>query len=135
MIGLTKSAALEYAPRGIRINRDRPGTIETPMVTEMIAQGGLGMDEAIANQPTARLGQATEMAAAALWLCSPGASFVVGIALPVDGGYTRTLRTELPPPLRDPLSGCSATSLHSSRSPLCATGWQSLSAQDRCGRR
>jgi NAD(P)-dependent dehydrogenase (short-subunit alcohol dehydrogenase family) len=88
VIGLTKSAALEYAPRGIRINAICPGTIETPMVTEMIAKGELGMDEAIANQPIARLGQAGEMAAAVLWLCSPGASFVVGIALPVDGGYT-----------------------------------------------
>ncbi len=88
VIGLTKSAALEYAPRGIRINAICPGTIETPMVTEMIANGELGMDEAIANQPIARLGQASEMAAAVLWLCSPGASFVVGIALPVDGGYT-----------------------------------------------
>jgi NAD(P)-dependent dehydrogenase (short-subunit alcohol dehydrogenase family) len=88
VIGLTKSAALEYAPRGIRINAICPGTIETPMVAEMIAKGELGMDEAIANQPIARLGQASEMAAAVLWLCSPGASFVVGIALPVDGGYT-----------------------------------------------
>jgi len=88
VIGLTKSAALEYAPRGIRINAICPGTIETPMVTEMITKGELGMDEAIVNQPIARLGQASEMAAAVLWLCSPGASFVVGIALPVDGGYT-----------------------------------------------
>ena len=46
------------------------------------------MDEAISNQPTARLGQASEMAAAVLWLCSPGASFVLGVAFPVDGGYT-----------------------------------------------
>jgi len=88
VIGLTKSAALEYAPRGIRINAICPGTIETPMVAEMLAKGELDMDEAIANQPTARLGQASEMAAAVLWLCSPGASFVLGVALPVDGGYT-----------------------------------------------
>jgi NAD(P)-dependent dehydrogenase (short-subunit alcohol dehydrogenase family) len=88
VIGLTKSAALEYAPRGIRINAICPGTIETPMVAEMLATGELDMDEAIANQPIARLGQASEMAAAVLWLCSPGASFVVGVALPVDGGYT-----------------------------------------------
>src|SRR2546421_540436 len=88
VIGLTKSAALEYAPRGIRINAICPGTIETPMVAEMIANGELTMDDAIANQPIARLGQASEMAAAVLWLCSPGASFVLGIALPVDGGYT-----------------------------------------------
>jgi NAD(P)-dependent dehydrogenase (short-subunit alcohol dehydrogenase family) len=88
VIGLTKSAALEYAPRGVRINAICPGTIETPMVAEMIAKGELDMDEAIANQPIARLGTADEMAAAVLWLCSPGASFVVGVALPVDGGYT-----------------------------------------------
>jgi NAD(P)-dependent dehydrogenase (short-subunit alcohol dehydrogenase family) len=87
VIGLTKSAALEYAPRGIRINAICPGTIETPMVAEMIAKGELDMDEAIANQPIARLGRADEMAAAVLWLCSPGASFVLGVALPVDGGY------------------------------------------------
>ena len=78
---------MEYAPRGIRINAICPGTIETPMVAEMIAKGELDMDEAIANQPIARLGRADEMAAAVLWLCSPGASFVLGVALPVDGGY------------------------------------------------
>lgn len=88
VLGLTKSAALEYAPRGIRINAICPGTIETAMVEEMIAKGELDMDEAIANQPIARLGQASEIAAAVLWLCSPGASFVIGVALPIDGGYT-----------------------------------------------
>ena len=88
VIGLTKSAALEYAPRGIRINAICPGTIETPMVADMIANGELDLDEAIANQPIARLGRADEMAAAVLWLCSAGASFVLGVALPVDGGYT-----------------------------------------------
>src|SRR3954453_17686747 len=88
VIGLTKSAALEYAPRSIRINAICPGTIETPMVADMIANGELDLEAAIANQPIARLGRADEMAAAVLWLCSPGASFVVGVALPVDGGYT-----------------------------------------------
>jgi NAD(P)-dependent dehydrogenase (short-subunit alcohol dehydrogenase family) len=88
VIGLTKSAALEYAPRGIRINAICPGTIETPMVADMIANRELDPEEAIANQPIARLGRAEEMAAAVLWLCSPGASFVLGVALPVDGGYT-----------------------------------------------
>jgi NAD(P)-dependent dehydrogenase (short-subunit alcohol dehydrogenase family) len=88
VIGLTKSAALEHAPRGIRINAICPGTIETPMVADMIANGELDLDEAIANRPIARLGRADEMAAAVLWLCSPGASFVLGVALPVDGGYT-----------------------------------------------
>jgi NAD(P)-dependent dehydrogenase (short-subunit alcohol dehydrogenase family) len=88
VIGLNKRSALEYAPRGIRINAICPGTIETPMVAEMIANGELSIDDAIANQPIARLGQASEMAAAVLWLCSPAASFVLGVALPVDGGYT-----------------------------------------------
>jgi NAD(P)-dependent dehydrogenase (short-subunit alcohol dehydrogenase family) len=88
VIGLTRSAALEYAPRGIRINAICPGTIETPMVTAMIDAGDLDRDEAAANQPIGRLGTAQEMAAAVLWLCSSGASFVVGVALPVDGGYT-----------------------------------------------
>src|SRR5437588_4785377 len=88
VIGLTKSAALEYAPRGIRINAICPGTIETPMVDDMLARGEPSLDNAIANQPAARLGTADEVAAAVLWLCSPGASFVLGVALPVDGGYT-----------------------------------------------
>lgn len=88
VIGLTKSAALEYAPRGIRINAICPGTFETPMVTDMIAQGELDMSEAVADQPIGRLGRADEIATAVLWLCSPAASFIVGVALPVDGGYT-----------------------------------------------
>jgi NAD(P)-dependent dehydrogenase (short-subunit alcohol dehydrogenase family) len=88
VLGLTSSAALEYAPRGIRINAVCPGTIATPMVTDMIDKGELDTAEAIANQPINRLGEPDEIAAAVLWLCSPGASFVIGVALPVDGGYT-----------------------------------------------
>jgi len=88
VIGLTRSAALEYAPRGIRINAVCPGTIETPMVTDMIATGELSVPEAVANQPIGRLGRGDEIAAAVLWLCSPAASLVLGVALPVDGGYT-----------------------------------------------
>jgi NAD(P)-dependent dehydrogenase (short-subunit alcohol dehydrogenase family) len=88
VIGLTTSAALEYAPRGIRINAVCPGTIETPMVADMIAKGELDRTEAAAATPMGRLGQGEEIAASVLWLCSPGASFIVGVALPVDGGYT-----------------------------------------------
>ena len=88
VIGLTRSAGVEYAPRGIRINAVCPGTIATPMVTDMIAKGDLDEAEAIANQPIGRIGQAEEVAAAVLWLCSADAGLVVGVALPVDGGYT-----------------------------------------------
>jgi NAD(P)-dependent dehydrogenase (short-subunit alcohol dehydrogenase family) len=88
VIGLTRSAALEYASRGIRINAICPGTIETPMVADMIAKGELDVPEALKNQPIGRLGRPDEIAAAVLWLCSPAASFVLGVPLPVDGGYT-----------------------------------------------
>ena len=88
ILGLTRSAALEYAPRGIRINAVCPGTIATPMVADMIDNDHFDASAAIANQPIGRLGRADEIAAAVLWLCSPGASLVVGLALPVDGGYT-----------------------------------------------
>ncbi|MFH9672240.1 glucose 1-dehydrogenase [Streptomyces sp. NPDC017405] len=87
VIGLTTSAALEYAPRGIRVNAVCPGTIDTPMVSDMIAKGELDRSAAQASQPINRLGTADEVAQAVLWLCSPGAGFVVGVALPVDGGY------------------------------------------------
>jgi NAD(P)-dependent dehydrogenase (short-subunit alcohol dehydrogenase family) len=87
VIGLTGSTALEYAPRGVRINAICPGTINTPMVADMIAKGELSEEIAIAHEPIGRLGTAEEIASVVLWLCSPGASFVVGVALPVDGGY------------------------------------------------
>jgi NAD(P)-dependent dehydrogenase (short-subunit alcohol dehydrogenase family) len=87
VIGLTKSAALEYAPRGVRINAVCPGTIETPMVADMLASGELTVEDAIAGQPIGRLGRGEEIAAAVLWLCSPASSLVLGVALPVDGGY------------------------------------------------
>jgi NAD(P)-dependent dehydrogenase (short-subunit alcohol dehydrogenase family) len=88
VIGLTKSAALEYAARGIRINAVCPGTIETPMVAEMLAKEPEAMDAILKQQPIGRLGRPEEIASAVLWLCSPGASFVIGHALAVDGGFT-----------------------------------------------
>ncbi|MFF0598610.1 SDR family NAD(P)-dependent oxidoreductase [Streptomyces antibioticus] len=88
VIGLTKSAALEYGSRGVRINAVCPGTISTPMVDAMVEGGELDRSEAEAGQAINRLGTADEVAQAVLWLCSDGAGYVTGIALPVDGGYT-----------------------------------------------
>jgi NAD(P)-dependent dehydrogenase (short-subunit alcohol dehydrogenase family) len=88
VIGLTKSAALEYASRGIRINAVYPGTIETPMVADMMARESITREDMVRDLPIGRLGRPEEIAAAVLWLCSPGASFVIGHALVVDGGYT-----------------------------------------------
>ncbi|MEU1163807.1 glucose 1-dehydrogenase [Streptomyces sp. NPDC005921] len=88
VIGLTKSAAVEYAPKGIRINAVCPGVIHTPMVADMLEGQAEAMAEIMKQQPIGRLGRADEIASAVLWLCSPAASLVVGVALPVDGGYT-----------------------------------------------
>ncbi len=88
VIGMTKSAGIEYAPRGIRINAVCPGTIDTPMVAAMLKGQSEAMAGIIKQQPIGRLGRAEEVAAAVLWLCSPGASFVIGVGLPVDGGFT-----------------------------------------------
>ena len=89
VLGLTKSAALEYAARGIRINAVCPGLIHTPMADRMIAGGQAdALSAMLKDVPIGRLGRAEEVANAVLWLCSPAASLVVGHALVVDGGYT-----------------------------------------------
>lgn len=88
VIGLTKSAALEVAAKGIRINAICPGTIDTPMVQDMVAKMPEVMDEILKTQSIGRLGRPEEIASAVLWLCSDAASFVVGHALAVDGGFT-----------------------------------------------
>lgn len=88
VVGLTKSAGLEYAARGIRINAICPGIIATPMVTGMLETQPEAMADLMKEVPIGRLGRAEEIADAVLWLCSPAASFVIGHALPVDGGYT-----------------------------------------------
>ncbi|GBQ12906.1 SDR family oxidoreductase [Swaminathania salitolerans] len=88
VIGMTRSAGVEYAPRNIRINAICPGTIDTPMVQDMLESQPEAMVEIRKQQPIGRLGTAEEIAEAVLWLCSPAASFVIGVALPVDGGFT-----------------------------------------------
>lgn len=88
VIGMTQSAALEYAATGIRLNAVCPGTIDTPMVARMVAERPEAMAEIMKKQPIGRLGRPEEIASAVLFLCSDAASFILGVALPVDGGYT-----------------------------------------------
>ncbi len=88
VVGLTKSAALECAPRGVRVNCVCPGSVRTPML-----EGFMGGDERVeramtAGVPMGRLGAPDEIAAAIVWLCSDAASYMVGHALVVDGGAT-----------------------------------------------
>ena len=88
VIGQTKSIAIQYGPHNVRVNAVCPGTIATPMVDRMTAGGELDTDTVVGGVPLRRLGEAEEIAAAAVWLCSDAASFVTGAALPVDGGVT-----------------------------------------------
>ena len=89
VIGLTKSAALEYAPQGIRINTICPGLIHTPMADKMIEGGQKeALDDMLKAVPVGRLGRPEEIASVVLFLCSDAASLVVGHTLVVDGGYS-----------------------------------------------
>ena len=88
VLGQTKSIALQYGPYGVRVNAVCPGTIATPMVERMTAAGELDPEASAAGVPLGRLGRPEEVAAAVLWLCSDAASYVTGVALPVDAGYT-----------------------------------------------
>jgi len=84
----TKSAALEYAARGIRVNAVCPGLIWTPMVDQMVAEGqGEAMKAMEKSVPMQRVGRPNEIASAVLWLCSEAASYVTGQSISVDGGY------------------------------------------------
>ena len=89
VIGLTKSAALEYATRGIRINDVCPGMIQTPMSDKMVAEGqGEALKEMLEKfVPMKRLGRAEEIADGVLWLCSSAASYVTGQSISIDGGF------------------------------------------------
>ena len=91
VVGLTKSLAQTLAPDHIRVNVVCPGLVETPMLPQFMSRGG-NVDDAtkryLVGVPMGRVGMATEIANAALFLASDEASYITGAALPVDGGYT-----------------------------------------------
>jgi len=87
VLGLTKSAAMQYAQKGIRINAVCPGWIRTPPVQSMLEHDPEAEARMLLHQPIGRFGEAEEVAQAVVWLCSDKASLVVGTALAVDGGY------------------------------------------------
>jgi NAD(P)-dependent dehydrogenase (short-subunit alcohol dehydrogenase family) len=87
VIGLTRSAALDYADKGIRINAVCPGMVHTPMAVSVTKNYDPDIvRRMVAQEPIGRFGEPDEIAAAVLWLCSPAASFMVGHAMAVDGG-------------------------------------------------
>jgi NAD(P)-dependent dehydrogenase (short-subunit alcohol dehydrogenase family) len=87
VVGLTKNAALEYATRGIRVNAVCPGVIHTPLLDRVFAARPELATAWLAAEPVGRFGTPEEVAAAVVWLCSDAASFVTGLAMPVDGGF------------------------------------------------
>jgi NAD(P)-dependent dehydrogenase (short-subunit alcohol dehydrogenase family) len=88
VVGLTKTAALEYSRVGIRVNAVCPGVTDTPMVERLEAGRPKMAQRLVAVEPIGRKGRPEEIAEAALWLCSDDASFVTGCAMAVDGGLT-----------------------------------------------
>jgi NAD(P)-dependent dehydrogenase (short-subunit alcohol dehydrogenase family) len=87
VIGLTKTAALEYASKGIRVNAVCPAIVETDM-TATAREDEQTHNSLLLLHPVRRFGSPDEVADAVLWLCSPGSGFITGVALPVDGGFS-----------------------------------------------
>jgi len=88
VVGLTRTAALEYIKHGIRVNAVNPGLIDTQIARDVVSGDEHAYDEIAKHVPIGRAGRPEEIASAVLWLCSPAASYVVGQALTVDGGMT-----------------------------------------------
>jgi NAD(P)-dependent dehydrogenase (short-subunit alcohol dehydrogenase family) len=84
--GLTKTASLEYAKEGIRVNAVCPGAIRTPMIERILEESPEMGDTLNSMHPIGRMGEPAEVAKAVVWLCSDAASFVTGLPMPVDGG-------------------------------------------------
>lgn len=87
VIGITKSAAIEFSGDGVRVNAICPGVIETPMVERSADDSPEMMEQVRAATPIGRIGQPREIGDAAVWLCSEDASFVTGESMVIDGGY------------------------------------------------
>src|SRR4051794_6204933 len=87
VVGLTKTAVLEYATSGIRVNCVCPGYIRTPLIEEALTSHPEMEAQIVARHPVGRMGQPEEIAEAVVWLCSDAASFVTGYTMTVDGGY------------------------------------------------
>ncbi len=87
VMGLTKTAALENAKAGVRVNAVCPGPVQTPLVDRIVGRQPEIVDAIIAREPVGRMGRPEEIAAAVVWLCSDDASFVTGAFLSVDGGF------------------------------------------------
>jgi NAD(P)-dependent dehydrogenase (short-subunit alcohol dehydrogenase family) len=87
VIGLTKTAALECAKLGIRVNAVCPGVIQTPMIDRLTGNDKKAIEQFTNLEPVGRFGRAEEIANAVIWMCSDGASFVTGHAMAVDGGF------------------------------------------------
>ena len=90
VVGLTRTAALEYAREKIRVNAVCPAFVHTPMVDQLVEYGGprMSLERLASMQPMGRLGTPEEVAEAVVWLCSDAAAFITGHALPLDGGTT-----------------------------------------------
>ena len=87
LVGLTKSAAIDYAAQGIRINAINPGWIRTPMIDRAIGESDEALAPLVQLEPIGRVGRPEEIGKAVVWLCSDQASFVTGSTIVVDGGW------------------------------------------------